>query len=352
MKKNFTTQELVVHLTLKCPLKCSHCCVDADINKKEALTHQAVVDSIKACQQIPSIKKVSFTGGDPFVARATLLAGIKQANQLKLYTSVVTSAFWAKTGKRASAVLQPFAVAGLNEIMLSYDDAHAAFLDEQFIVNAFRAAVEFGLVVKVNVVREPGDVIDRSYMQRLLDPTCAHTESLKISETAVNSTGRAKADETTDTRQQRAQAAQVYRGPCTSVLRHISAQSNGQWVPCCGVIEPPKALHRGRLQDHRLDEVVNQAHADPVLQWLAYEGPVEIMKQITAGTEDACKDEDFDGICHACDQLFNVPENRALLAQALPEKMASLHLQNMIYSMLGLNEKQAQNQPPSEVTHD
>jgi len=353
MKKNFTTQELVIHLTLKCPLNCSHCCVEADINQSESLDKTKVLNSILACQDIPSINKVSFTGGDPFVAKEILLAGIKQASQLGLNTAVVTSAFWAKTKNRAVKTLQPFIDAGLSEIMLSYDDAHAAYLDEHYIVNAFQAAVNNGVEVKINVVREPDDLIDKNHMEQLLNPRGRYNSLLKISETAVNSTGRAKQDESESTRRQRAQADQVYRGPCTSVLRHISAQSNGQWVPCCGVIKPPAALEMGNLGSHQLGEVLSQAHEDPVLQWLAYEGPVEIMKQITAGTEQPMEDEDFDGICHACDQLFNNPSNQTLLDKALPDKLTSLKLQHAIYGIIGLNSSQPPPQPTTQqFDHD
>ncbi len=337
MNKSFTTQELVIHLTLRCPLKCAHCCVDADINKSEELQHNTVLASIANCSQIPTINKVSFTGGDPFVARRTLEAGIRQATSQGLFTSVVTSAFWAKTAKRADRIIQTLQAAGLKEIMLSYDDSHAEYLAESFIINAFNAAAEAGLIIKVNVVREPNDTIDKAYLTNMLDPDNRYHKQLKIFETAVNSTGRAKEDESTQTRQDRAASDQVYRGPCNSVLRHISAQSDGNWVPCCGVIKPPKALHKGEVASTSLASVVEQAHQDPILQWLAYEGPVAMLKQITANTSEPLEDADFDGICHACDRLFNEPEHQKLLAAALPDKIHSLAIQHMVYEQLGLN---------------
>jgi len=337
MNKSFTTQELVIHLTLRCPLKCAHCCVDADINKSEELQHKTVLKSIANSTQIPTIEKVSFTGGDPFVARKTLEAGIKQATSQGLSTSVVTSAFWAKTAKRAEHIISTLKTAGLQEIMLSYDDSHAQYLEEQFIINAFNASVKAGLIIKVNVVREPNDKIDKAYLTAMLDPNGVYKNQLKIFETAVNSTGRAKEDDSVQMRQDRAANDQVYRGPCTSVLRHISAQSDGNWVPCCGVIKPPKALHRGQVDTTPLATVVKQAHKDPVLQWLAYEGPVAILKQITANTDNPLDDADFDGICHACDRLFNEPAHQELLAKALPNKTQSLAIQNLIYEQIGLN---------------
>ncbi|MBL4659274.1 MAG: radical SAM protein [Alcanivoracaceae bacterium] len=337
MNKSFTTQELVIHLTLRCPLKCAHCCVDADINKSEELQYNTVLKSIINSAKIPTIEKVSFTGGDPFVSRKTLEAGIKQATSQGLSTSVVTSAFWAKTAKRAEHIIETLKDAGLKEIMLSYDDSHAQYLEEHFIINAFNASVKAGLIVKVNVVREPNDKIDKAYLTAILDPNDSYKNQLKIFETAVNSTGRAKEDDSVQMRQDRAANDQVYRGSCTSVLRHISAQSDGNWVPCCGVIKPPKALHMGQVDSTSLETVVKQAHKDPVLQWLAYEGPVAILKQITATTDNPLEDADFDGICHACDRLFNEPAHRKLLAKALPNKIHSLTIQHLIYEQIGLN---------------
>ncbi|MDQ3820139.1 MAG: hypothetical protein M3362_21010, partial [Acidobacteriota bacterium] len=130
----------------------------------------------------------------------------------------------------------------------------------------------------------------------------------------------------------------AYRGPCLSILRQSSVLSTGQMVPCCGVIPFRPGLQMGDIRHDTFDEALARAYNDWVFKWIAFEGPVAILRQLTAETEHPLKDEDFDGICNACDLLFSSPDYMELLRKALPAKLPSLQLQEEIYSNIGLFE--------------
>ncbi len=98
---------------------------------------------------------------------------------------------------------------------------------------------------------------------------------------------------------------------------------------------PLKGLEIGRIGKDSVEDVIPRAFDSLVYQWIAFEGPVALLCQITADTDNPFKPEDFDGICHACEVLFSSDEHQALLARALPGKRASLQLQEDLYTALG-----------------
>lgn len=329
-------QEAVFHLTLRCPLRCAHCCVYADIDQTAALELPEVLRAMDEAARLGTVKMVHFVGGDPFMHPALLREATAHAAGLGLAVGATTSGFWASSEPRALALLAPLVQAGFTRLTLSYDDPHAEFVREERIVNAFRAAQALELETLVAVVRDEGWRIDAAYMARLLGIPLEGTPTARIYETAVNSTGRAKDTATPETLERRRHNPLAYRGPCNSVLREISVLSDGSITACCGVIPPREPLRIGRVGDTPLNEAVEAAYGSLLLKWLAFEGPVAILRQITAGTEHPLADEDFDGICHACDVLFSEPRHMELLERALPAKAPELMLQEEIFSLMGV----------------
>jgi hypothetical protein len=127
----------------------------------------------------------------------------------------------------------------------------------------------------------------------------------------------------------------VHRGPCRSMLRHFSINPEGKILPCCGVIPLREGLVAGDSVTDRFEDVVRSAFDNWVFKWIAFEGPVALLRQITRDTDRPLRDEDFDGVCHACDVLFTSPRHQEQLRSALPEKIRSLKIQEEIYTALG-----------------
>ncbi len=189
-----TPRELVIHLTYQCPLKCAHCCFSSDMTQAGHLPEAQVQQAIDQAAQIHSMERVNFVGGEPFLHQGILESACRHAREHGLRASATTSAYWATTEVRAIEVLAPLAEAGLDRIIISYDDPHAAFLREKNIVNAYRAARTLGVFAKIAVVVEPGCRIDKNYMASLLGLPLEGDETGEIYETTINSTGRARED--------------------------------------------------------------------------------------------------------------------------------------------------------------
>lgn len=329
-------EEFVIHLTYQCPLTCSHCCFSSDMSKTGNLSLAEVLKAIDEASRIATVRKVEFVGGDPFLHPEILEPACARARALGLSSAAVTSGYWAGSYDRAVRTLKPLVAAGLSLITLSYDDMHADFVKPKTIINAYKAARALGIQVKIAVVLEPDCTIDRAYIVDLLD--AQGDDALIIYETFVNSTGRALAESSEQERDRRRADERTYLGGCSSALRHISLTAEGHLMPCCGVLPYREELSIGEFGAQPVDAAIRDAFDDPVLKWLAFEGPVEILKQITRDTDAPLSDADFDGICNACDVLFSSPRYVDLLQAALPDKLNSLAIQQAVYEAAGLYE--------------
>jgi hypothetical protein len=313
------------------------------------LGEDEVLRAIDEAARCDSITRVNFVGGEPLLFPKLVEHGCARAKSLGLAASVTTSAFWAKTDARADLTLAPLVRAGLTRVIISYDDPHAAFLAEKYVVNACRAARRLGVHVKIPVVIEPGSKIDAAYMARLLDLPEDGDKDIHIYEIAINSTGRALEGADEAERRARRQERRAFRGPCDSMLRQISVSPEGNISPCCGVIPPRPQLNVGSLNDNSVDHAVAEAYQNTLYKWISFEGPIAILCEITANTGNPLSDEDFDGNCNACDVLFTTPEYGRLLREALPAKAESLAVQEAVYTVLDMFKPPSGYLPPAAV---
>ena len=330
-------QYLAIHVTYRCPARCDHCCFSSDPYKHGALDVETVLKAIDEASKVLSLKLVGFTGGDPFLHADILAKAIGHAKSYGLGTRVVTSAYWASSETKAFQSLQALASIGLDEITISYDDSHAPFVKERNIVNAYLSARRLGILTAVNVCIQPSSKITKPYIENLLSAKSHDPEALLIIyESWINSTGRAFEEPSFELKNARKSQSGAYRGPCPHVLRGPTITPSGQILACCGVIPFREGLQIGTVGEDTIGSALSRAYSSPVLKWIAFEGPVSIMKQITANTDDPVEDASFDGICNACDVMFSTPEYTRLLRDALPKKSLSLKLQEFIYSEAGL----------------
>jgi len=59
--------ELAIHLTYRCPLKCSHCCFSSDMSRHGHLDPDIAARVVDEAAAIGGIERVNFVGGDPFL---------------------------------------------------------------------------------------------------------------------------------------------------------------------------------------------------------------------------------------------------------------------------------------------
>lgn len=155
-----TMQHLSFSLTLACPLRCAHCMVATISPRKAKLATLPKETASRFASEMPDlqregIRKISFTGGEPLLARVQLGLLSEAANAAGIATTVVTACHWAKTPEVAARTVTRFPA--ISDWHISSDIYHSDFLSPQHIVNAAEAlaAAKKNVLIRIAVGREP-----------------------------------------------------------------------------------------------------------------------------------------------------------------------------------------------------
>ena len=93
-----------------------------------------------------------------------------------------------------------------------------------------------------------------------------------------------------------------------SAIKQITVNTDGSVVPCCGVVPKLETMEKGVVGKDPLAKIIDKSRNDNLYRWIALEGPVSLLCQVTEEDENPYSEEDFDGICDACNKLFTSPE--------------------------------------------
>ena len=141
---------LLLQITRKCPLECSHCYVSSSPREKDVLDTDLGIKAIREYGLIPdSSKNLCITGGDPFSCISTLERLVEFATENDFFVHVNTSAFFGNSKEAALKVLSR--VSKISQLEVSIDREHLEFVASEKITNAVSAAVQLGIPVQIAV---------------------------------------------------------------------------------------------------------------------------------------------------------------------------------------------------------
>ena len=141
--QSIAASHLTFSLTLACPLKCSHCIVNAGPELgKTTMPFEVAAGYAEQMTQLAEygIRSISFTGGEPLLAPRQLEVLANAANRAGIAGGVVTAAHWAKTLDSARATVARYSA--INCWDLSVDVFHEEYLGLECIQNAYDALLE------------------------------------------------------------------------------------------------------------------------------------------------------------------------------------------------------------------
>ena len=117
----FNPEEIIFCPTAECNLRCPHCFVKQD---KITLDQKKSIDFLVSSAS--NIKKVGFSGGEPFLNLDFMLSLIKKTVQLDLlFDQIMTNGTWWKTTQELHSTLTKIQQAGFDgKIGLSWDIFH------------------------------------------------------------------------------------------------------------------------------------------------------------------------------------------------------------------------------------
>jgi MoaA/NifB/PqqE/SkfB family radical SAM enzyme len=145
-------ERLDLQITERCPLQCSHCCVESG---PWLSTSMALGDALSYVRQAHAMNPqvlLNFTGGEPFLRFDLLRSIAQEAHALGISHTVITSAIWCTSEERGRQRLRELQDLGLVRVGVSYDAFHAPWVKATQVEDFVAAATELGLSVEVRSV--------------------------------------------------------------------------------------------------------------------------------------------------------------------------------------------------------
>jgi organic radical activating enzyme len=318
-------------VTYTCPLTCAHCCFESSPRNRDRLEPALVVDTIRALDA-STIKHITFTGGEPFLLGKNLPDFIRVSHDRGFGTRVVTSAYFGTTPEAARKRIAEVVDAGLDEVSISWDDFHEAFVRFQTVKNVLIALKQFPAVaVAINIVQARESRWNVARLRAELGPDLADVKL--VVESPLNLTGRA-GTELSDGELRSKRAI----GPCPYVLTGPTLSAKGRLLACCGVIPDTDALCINPVASPAtLNDDLERARNSVLYTWLYLRGPYDIMEWIAQRFDVLIPRKDsVGGNCQACRHLFELPEE--LIERAMREKAPEILSEFRLLESLGVAE--------------
>src|SRR6266446_9370893 len=150
-------RSVLLFLTDRCPVGCSHCSVDSRPNSPSIDNFSEFDELVDAIAALTEVELVGISGGEPFVERRglkTSVAKLRRANKLIV---LYTSGIWATRG------VPPWVeeiLAETSAVFLSTDAFHSAKIGKEAFVRAARTVSAQGPGLIVQVVDQAAMVDD------------------------------------------------------------------------------------------------------------------------------------------------------------------------------------------------
>ena len=309
---------LGINLTMTCPLRCAHCCVDSSPQRKEMLEGKWIVQRLREIGGRGQIEQLVISGGEPFLNAGLLREILQVARQHGLGALVHTSAYWAKSPRKAVEFLAGFP--GLTHLCVSADEYHEPFVPLDNVRCGLLASLGHGLVTElaVRVWDTDGDpFLDR--LEAVLGSELLARVHVDLA--SIGWVGRARS-----LASPRVGVAPPPRvggfpaGACdTSHLPIVD--HDGAVLACCNteLARKNRPLQLGNLQEETFEAITDRAQRNNLLHAIRLWGPARLAEiLIDHGEAEALQGVYPKGdICSLCNDVLSQPRLVALLERVL-----------------------------------
>lgn len=304
---------LTFSLTLACPLRCEHCAVDA--GPEHAASTVDVELACRYVQQMPAlkalgIKSISFTGGEPLLAKEPLHLLSTAAGEFGMTCGLVTAAHWAQSNDDAQRIIASFPA--IHSWDFSIDRFHHKFVPIHIVRRGFEAARSQGKSV---MLRFACDIPPTAADLQIWDEVRSFATEKDISIQKLRKIGRGQNIKTVIT------PDELKATPCLTqglIVRH-----DGSIGPCCVSLaeERNHPFQFGNSRFRSLTEIYEDYMCHPLLQLIRVIGFSEPVRWLLeAGMEEFISEPMPEDACDLCFHIFTNQEIGAYLEQraALP----------------------------------
>jgi Radical SAM superfamily len=343
---------LAVLPTYQCTARCEQCCVAGEPGSTARLSLDEILSFIEEGSRFPSVRLVTFSGGECFLLGANLVGAVAFASGKGLKTRCVTNGYWAKTMSQGRRRLQRLKDAGLSELNISTGDRHQQWVSEKAVVNAACLGVELGLdsiLISVELQKER-----HVTMARLLDNRRLRQLYRNRAQTRFRiiespwmpmhaSATIAQAPETLfglDT-------VRAARG-CKRMFTTVVLTPQRRIGFCCGLSRELIPELNGERRGRSLAELLESAGTDFMKIWIFVDGPQRILAWAATKDPRIVWERRYAHHCHACLALFQDPRVRRTIAGHYRERVHDVLVR---YSLvLGNQELQPAAAPPQPMS--
>ena len=236
--------------------------------------------------------------------------------------------------------VQALAAQGLDELNISTGDFHQQWVSIERVCYAAEAAVQAGLNTVIMIEIHAGRkfsgsaLIDTPPIQRIY----ANPE-LKQRFQIVESPWMSNKSEirVAQPRERLISKSNLHAsGGCTSVLSSIVITPAEYLIACCGLThEQIPAMRLGSLRSQLFTELIEQARADFLKQWLMVEGPHKILQWASEKDPSIDWENSYAHICDACRRVHSDESVLKVIADHADEKVADIMLRFNLFDSFG-----------------
>jgi organic radical activating enzyme len=319
---------LAVLPTYRCTAACEHCCFDSNPTLTQRIDLATILDAIERVSHYPSMKLVSFTGGECFLLGRELDEAVAFATSKGLRTRCVTNAYWARSFNAGQRRLRKVVDAGLQEISISTGDNHLKFVALESVINATISALEFGLktdvVVEVTKHRsvKGSDVSTHPRLQQVSEEK---RKRLDILESPWMPMHHEKVIDQPGAMLLNRDNVSNFKG-CDSILTTLALTPYNRIGLCCGLsreLIPELTVDQGDFET-----ILKTAGNDFMKIWLSVDGPERILAWAASKDPTIDWEEKYAHRCHACLALHKDPKVVKAIRENYRERMGDVLLRH------------------------
>ena len=301
------TLHLVYSFT--CNLSCGHCIFRCRPCEGLTMGIARAKRYIDKAGQV-GIRRIVFTGGEPFLYHQEIRILIQYAAQRGMETAVITNAAWASSRNQVRQYLSDLQQRGLESITLSTDRYHLIDVPLENLKNVLAVAEEIGLRAGVKIARLPHDPV----AQRLYLSLRNHSSRIRLQE--ILPVGRAshlRPGLPLKT------SSGFLRSGCSTPPVLLP---DGHLMTCCNLPARDMRHHDypfilGNAEMEPLPFLLRKRFGDPILSLLREKGP-SLLLALAAESEpgfESLRQALYHSGCDLCFQVFcKLPDKSSLYA--------------------------------------
>ena len=306
----FALETLALMPTWHCDVACHHCVFESSPRLTRTLDLEPALDAIAQAAAVTSARRVTLSGGEPFLRADYLLAIAEAAAAAGLVFRVVSNGTFGRDEKAASALLAQLKAIGVESVSISWDAFHEQFIEPGAVAGAIRACRKLGISVRLTAV------VTRAHdLGAALSALGEEGFELPATQVKCLPVGRARKkvkahDLLPAAQHERARA-------CGSDFDTLALTPDGGAYPCCAVGGFTEGITLGKFPDSSIAQLL--ARRDRELKWVALsaQGPRFFSDRMTDAERSALEIDDALHDCVQCNRIFGCQTGRAAAERVL-----------------------------------